>query len=227
MRLVGCSQSARVITALAQRCPSWCRQPRVCHWTPGINPRGIMCLLDDVLRFKSRTRWRANGLFWALLLVVGARQTLSHLTMGIAIAKCLLWWLFFCDGGEWRIYRNSTTPFHWFAWSNTNHRANNVVEIPPSRWRHQVCVKIWWRQQDHGKTIVLIDLIALTCQTHSLGYVLIDKTALPSCTHYTEAFPAPPEAIRMQVFNQGWPCTDSAGSGHNHHGSFGWELFEA
>ena len=33
--------------SLVERCTSWRRQPRACVQKPGINPRGIMCLLDD------------------------------------------------------------------------------------------------------------------------------------------------------------------------------------
>ena len=35
--------------ALAQWCTSWCHKLRACVQSPGVNLRGIMCLLDDVL----------------------------------------------------------------------------------------------------------------------------------------------------------------------------------
>ena len=41
----------------------WRRQPRACVRTQGINPRGIMCLLDDVVfGFKPRARNRYKRL---------------------------------------------------------------------------------------------------------------------------------------------------------------------
>ena len=44
--------------ALAQWCTSWCHQPRACIRNPGVNPRGIMRLLDVMwfLGFKPRAR---------------------------------------------------------------------------------------------------------------------------------------------------------------------------
>ena len=40
---------AMILNTLAQWCTSWCHQPRACVQTQGINRRGIMRLLDDVV----------------------------------------------------------------------------------------------------------------------------------------------------------------------------------
>ena len=37
------------INVLAQWGTSWCHQFRACAQKPCVNPRGIMCLLDDVI----------------------------------------------------------------------------------------------------------------------------------------------------------------------------------
>ena len=42
-------QFGSAANALVQWCTSWCHQLRACVRNPGINPRGIMCLLDDVV----------------------------------------------------------------------------------------------------------------------------------------------------------------------------------
>ena len=39
----------RPANALAQWCISWCRQLGACVRSPDVNPRGIICLLDDAV----------------------------------------------------------------------------------------------------------------------------------------------------------------------------------
>ena len=56
--------------ALAQSYSSWRRKPRACVQTQGINPRGIMCLLDDVVlgvqapREEPLQEVAAHSFFW-------------------------------------------------------------------------------------------------------------------------------------------------------------------
>ena len=48
---------AVLLSASAQWCTSWRHQPRACVRTQGINPRGIMCLLDGVVLVVQAPYW--------------------------------------------------------------------------------------------------------------------------------------------------------------------------
>ena len=75
------------LNALAQRCTSWCPQPRPCVRTLGTKPRGIMCLLVGVVAKVQAPRWVACQ--WLVLSSSFCGCGSSNLdppTMGIAVA---------------------------------------------------------------------------------------------------------------------------------------------
>ena len=78
-------------------------------------------------RFKPRAVWSTNDLFWNLLFIVVACQISSHLTMGIAVAFCLLQRL---DGGEQGLGRKPMTP-------SVNSHGRPQIERPTMslKWR--------------------------------------------------------------------------------------------
>ena len=82
---VNTHEFGRVTNTLAQWCTSWCHQLRACVQNPGINPRGIMCLLLDgvglgVQALREEPLEEAGSA--RSFLVVLAHKITRHLTMG-------------------------------------------------------------------------------------------------------------------------------------------------
>ena len=122
---------ARRATALAQRCTSWCREPRAYVRTLGTNPRCIMCLLDGVLIGIQAPRWVVHQrlLFSSSFSSSGASNH-APLTMGIAVALLsiatampLRWW-------RTMACSKAHDPLCQSAWSAADRAANNVANMP-------------------------------------------------------------------------------------------------
>ena len=76
-------ENGRDAKALAQWCTSWHRQYRACVRNPDINPRSIICVLDDVVLGVQAPRYEPlEEAAVRPFLVVLAREITSHLTMG-------------------------------------------------------------------------------------------------------------------------------------------------
>ena len=72
-----------LLNALAQWCTSWCHRLRACVRTQGINLRGIMCLLDDVvLGVQAPHEEPLEDAAARSFLVVLVHEITRHLTMG-------------------------------------------------------------------------------------------------------------------------------------------------
>ena len=120
---------ARRATALAQRCTSWCREPRAYVRTLGTNPRCIMCLLDGVLIGIQAPRWVVHQrlLFSSSFSSSGASNH-APLTMGIAVA---LLSIAIAIPLRWRRMMarlKARDLFHRFGWSSANWVDNNVAD---------------------------------------------------------------------------------------------------